>query len=299
MITEEQKQRRINGIFSTDAVKIMTGKSAEVAAEKLGLGESKDISDLWNVKLGNVMEPYILEAYERIKGVKLIHSPDTIYHKEYDWFGVHLDGLDELNNEVVEAKAFNKFFMYKFGDEQTDEIPIHRIWQSLTQIAITNCNRVHIPIFTVSEKSLAEFICDKKISDESLSFYVVENDNNAKIVINDIMLPKLKKVRECIISNDLDSLCEIDDEENKLSQSASTLYKKANEGMIESTEKINNILNSLAEAKEEEKSITLVKEGLQESVKRYMKNKECLVSGDLTLATWKLAKDGSRRLLIK
>lgn len=300
MISEEQRIRRQNGIFSTDVVKIMTGSAVEVACEKLGLHESKNISDLWNVKLGNVMEPHILKAYERMKGVKLIHSPDTIYHPHYPWFGVHLDGLDEANNEVVEAKAFNRFLMKKFGEENTDDIPVQRLWQSLVQISITGCKKVYIPIFTVTEQSLAEFICDGFISDDSLSFYEVNNDDEAQYVISEVMLPRLCKVRECIEANDLDALVTMDDESDKLSNSAQFVYKQSVNNCIEVNNNIAANIEQLKTIKNEESSLKIVKDGLLESIKRYMKSNENLVSSENNLiATWKTYKDGSRRFSLK
>ncbi len=328
MITEEQRLRRKNGIFSSDVSKIMTGKAVQVAAEKLGLVEPDDISGKTNVRLGNALESHVLDSFERMSGCgEMIRSPDTMYHKTHSWLGCHLDALILNPREVVEAKVFAAQALYKFGEEGGDEMPPARLWQGLTHMAVTDCLVVHIPVLSVTLDTLSKILCDGKIPDEAIYYYKIDNDEHAQYAINELMIPKCKQVWECIQSGGIDLLAAIDDDGEVLNtEAASLLYRNDQEGPMAADPKALSLIEALNYAKEDHKAAAKAVDGLSEMVKRIMKNhSEIVINGiDAPLVTWKQAKgkkllneeklkeefpeaykaclenqDGSRRFLVK
>ena len=61
-------------------------------------------------RIGNAIEPVIIQEYEIATGNKVEPSPDTLIHPKYDWMICHLDGrvlqpqTPETKNKILEIK---------------------------------------------------------------------------------------------------------------------------------------------------------------------------------------------------
>jgi len=109
MLTDKQKEQRLNSIGGSDAGTI------------LGVNPYKSRYDLWeekttkvdtfqtsiNVDLGNALEPMILDHYKKINNLtdnEFKTDVPHLTHKKYKYMAANLDALDIKNNVIVEAK---------------------------------------------------------------------------------------------------------------------------------------------------------------------------------------------------
>jgi len=278
MITAEQKARRAKGIFASDAAYIMTGKGVEIALQKLGEIEAPDLDDVPSVMLGNVLEGPVLDAYERERGVSIIRSPDTILHPQLSWFGCHLDGLNEQQNVVVEAKAYSAFNRAGWGTPGTDEVPVERLWQCMAQMACTGATHADIPITFVNEKVLVEFLTKGTVPVEI--YTIPRNDE-----LIGYMLDECGKVWASIEAGELPVPVNTGD--------AELIYRKATQGKtIEADELALSLYQSLAIARQNLKLAEDNKATIESKFKAIVADAEAIYSGGKLLATWKNNKDG-------
>jgi len=278
MITSEQKARRAKGIFASDAAFIMTGKGVEIALQKLGEIEAPDLDDVPSVMLGNVLEAPVLDAYEREVGHSIIRSPDTILHPQFSWFGCHMDGLNEAQNRVVEAKAYSAFNRAGWGTPGTDEVPVERLWQCMAQMACTGAVSADIPITFVNEKVLVEFLTKGTVPVE---IYTIQRNDE----LIDYMLDECGKVWASIEAGELPVPVNVGD--------AELIYRKASKGKVtEANSEIKALYSELMHYRVDLRRAEEGKAKYESLIKAYMADAEELRFGGKLLATWKNNKDG-------
>src|ERR1017187_7627754 len=125
MLTEEQRQRRKDGLGASDSSIIMgysTYKTPyQLYLEKTGIvsdEESQTEQQYW----GNALEPAILRRFEQENKVT-ITTPDTIYHPDFPFIFANLDGWISATQSVVEAKCVNSFQRGQWDSAMSDGIP--------------------------------------------------------------------------------------------------------------------------------------------------------------------------------
>lgn len=279
MITEEQKQRRNNGIFASDASYIMTGRGVEIALQKMGEIEGPDLDDVPSVQLGNILEAPVLDAYEAAnKPLSLIRSPDTMMHAN-GWLGCHLDGLATYEvQRVVEAKAFSVFDKGRWGAPGTDEVPIERMWQCMAQMAVTGAAQADIPICFVNEAALVQFLTKGTVPIET---YIIPR--NEELI--DFMLEECGKVWHCVANNQLPEAVNVGD--------AELIYRKASKGkIIDADDEMLALYKQLAYDRKLLKTAEEAKEKTESRLKALIADAEELRYAGNTLATWRNNKDG-------
>jgi len=278
MITSEQKARRAKGIFASDAAYIMTGKGVEIALQKLGEIEAPDLDDVPSVMLGNVLEAPVLDAYEREVGHSIIRSPDTILHPQFSWFGCHLDGLNEAQNRVVEAKAYSAFNRGSWGDPYTDQVPVERMWQCMAQMAITGATQADIPVCFVNEAALVQFLTKGTVP---IDIYVIPR--NEELI--SYMLDECGKVWASVEAGQLPAPVNVGD--------AELIYRKASKGkVVEANDQMLELYNALGGMRTSLKLAEDNKAVIESQLKALMADAEELRFGGKVLATWKNNKDG-------
>lgn len=192
MITQEQRLARKKGLFSSDIARIMCGHSVSVAQDKLGLADySEELEDLAEIRIGKLVEPFILAAYENLYGCELTKSPDTIMHPSIPWMGVHLDALRPAKAKNIEAKTAGVYNIPLWGKPGTDNVPEYVLWQGHAGMACTNAMSVDIPVCFITMEAMRDIILHES---PPIHIYTVERD----YVLEAALIKKSQMVWDCI-----------------------------------------------------------------------------------------------------
>ena len=108
-LTEEQHTIRSQGVGGSDAVKLMTGDWYDLWAEKLGMKERDDLSDILPVQMGIYTEDFNRNWFEKTTGKLVLTNTETIVSPTFSWMVASLDGWIEEEKAVWEAKHVNGF----------------------------------------------------------------------------------------------------------------------------------------------------------------------------------------------
>lgn len=127
-LTSTQVAERRLGIGASEVAAVLgmnPSKSAyDVWLEKTGKVDAPDLSDSVPVRLGNRMEPVVLEYAAEVLQKPVVKCPDTFRHRN----GVMLANLDGMvehakpGSDIVEAKS-NWMIDTGWGEEGTDMVP--------------------------------------------------------------------------------------------------------------------------------------------------------------------------------
>jgi len=279
MITEQQRQRRANGIFASDVARIMTGYGVEVALEKMGEREPMDLDDMPSVQLGNVLEGPVLDAYEAMGTIRLMRSLDTAFHPQHSWLGCHLDALEPFANIVVEAKAYSVFNRGDWGEPGTDEVPLARLWQCMAQMAIYGSPQADIPVCWVHERNLTQFLTKGTVEIET--FVVMRHATLIERMVNGC-----GEVWHRVQQGRLPDPVKLGD--------ARLIYRQDNGSSIEASDDIASLVVERQNFALQEKIAKEAKEELQDRIERYMAESSELTYKGRIMATWKKAKDSEK-----
>lgn len=277
MITDEQRKARLGGIFSSDVPRIMAGDGVKVALEKMGQLEMENLDDVPEIQLGRLVEPRVLDAYEKLNGDSpMRRSPPTMRHPKHDWLGAHLDAFTQT--EVVEAKSVGWYNRREWGEPGTDEIPDRVLWQVQEQLAVSRLSVAKVPVCFLSEAALVAFATGNPLP---IEVYVVPADADLEAYI----VEKCGKVWEHVKAKTMP--------EPETPQDARLLYRKDTGKVIEATEEIAlahlDLLRLIAIGKTAEREIDEHKAYLQ----AFMKEASEIRYKGQTIATWKLTKDSA------
>lgn len=277
MITAEQKAIRNNGIFSSDIPRIMAGDGITVALEKMGKIEREDIGDRVEIKIGNISEPLIMDAYERETGELILErSPDTIFHPEHNWLGAHLDGMStDLN---IEVKTVGWYMRSDWG-EGGDEVPDRVLWQVQHQMLVANLAITHVPVCFIDEDSIRDMFVGNlpKISiftvkrDDDLTDYLIQAAREVWDAVQTGVLPEPKKVSDIPL-----------------------VYPRDTGEVVTADDALFEQYQNLMVARESEKTAETAEEQCKDALKFAMKGASAIEYRHQVLATWKASKDGEQ-----
>ena len=292
-ITKEQRARRRDGIFSSDCPRIMNGEGVRVALEKLGELEPENLDDVPEIQLGNLIEPRILDAYERQESVKLVHSPDTMRHATHQWLGAHLDAMlpEQL---IVESKSVGWYNRNLWGEPNTDEIPDRVMWQVQEQMAVARIPVTAVAVCFLTEAALVAFATGNP---PPIDVYVVPADKDLEAYI----VERCGKVWQSVEARTLP--------EPEQPLDARLIYRRDTGAIVEATEDIFKQWSELIAIRQTLKTVTAAEDDAKARLQAFIRDASELRYRGMTLATWRKEKDraaytvaareGSRKLLIK
>lgn len=109
---------------------------------------------------GHRMEDFIAKEIEAERGYKLRRVTGAYVHPKYSWWICHPDrlmvGRVEGKRIGVEIKSSSFFMNNRWGDEDTNDIPIDYFFQCLGYMACGVCDEVHL--FRWSNLKLTRYI---------------------------------------------------------------------------------------------------------------------------------------------
>lgn len=148
-LTDEQKQARSQGVGASEAAAAL-GLDRYTSQQLLWLRKTRRAppqEDAAVLRLGNIVEPFILDEYAREHGVKLIQHPPT-YRK-----GRMLANLDAITDNdrpfatAVEAKMRGN--RDSFGEAGTADVPDEIAMQVTAQMYLADLAVAHIPVLFI------------------------------------------------------------------------------------------------------------------------------------------------------
>jgi len=112
-------------------------KKYRVWQEKTGRMDPENLDENEAVFWGRELEDIIAARYSEVSGNKVRNVNRTLVHPKYDFLRGHIDRKLEGKNAGLEVKTVGLRSAYLWGDQFTDEIPLHYELQVLHYIAIT------------------------------------------------------------------------------------------------------------------------------------------------------------------
>ena len=276
MINEQQKRARNTGIFSSDTARIMNGDGVRLVLEKMGEIEPENLDDVPEVKLGNLIEPHILDVFEKQEGVALTRSPDTMRHQAHAWMGAHLDAT--ATGMVVEAKSVGWYNRREWGDPGSDQIPDKFLWQIQHQLAVAQLPLAKVPVCFLSEAALVAFATGNPLP---IEVYVIPADRDIEAYIVERCGKVWKHIEERTLP------------EPETPTDARLLYRKDNGQAIEADEGIAGVHLALIELKAQIKRDENLEAEMIAEIQAFMREASELRFQRRTLATWKMTKDSA------
>ena len=276
MINEKQKAERQKGIFSSDVARIMSGDGVRVALEKMGEVEPENLDDVPEVQLGNLIEPKILDAYEKANDVVLTRSLDTMRHPVHPWLGAHLDAIGQ--GVIVEAKSVGWYNRNQWGEPGTDQIPDRVLWQVQEQLAVARLPIANVPVCFLSEAALVAFATGNPLP---IEVYVIPADRDIEAYIVERCGKVWKHIEERTLP------------EPETPTDARLLYRKDNGQAIEADEGIAGVHLALMELRGQIKRDEMLEAEMIAEIQAFMREASELRFQRRTLATWKMTKDSA------
>lgn len=250
MITEAQRQERINYIGSSDAAAVLGlsrwNTPLGIWAEKTGQIVPPDISDKIQIRTGNKLEAVVSEMFEEDTGKKLHRKNDTIYHPKYSFIASNIDRRVVGERAGFEAKTASAF---KAKEWEGEDIPLEYIIQCHHNLAVTGWDRWYLAVL---------------IGNQDFQIKIIERDEK---LLNDLVEKEVAFWNNFVVTKDMPMQIKAND--------GDVLYQLFPHGdeseAIELTDQANAIIESIdslnADAKVIERQIDEQKNELKAMLK--------------------------------
>ncbi len=277
MLTQEQKEARKEYIGGSD-VAIILGLSNYKTPYQLYLEKKLLIENTQEETpqqyWGSTLENVLRNEFEKRNNVEVQTLDQSIEHPLFPFLKGNLDGFIPKMNAVWEGKTAGHFMAKKWGEENSDVIPIEYLVQVSFYCSVVNCNSAYISVLIGGNdyrefKYMRDFELENKIINATCKFWDrLQNDNPpsaVKTVDLKLMFP------------------------NHDPSKTKTINHKTNEE-----------LKSLIAIKQKIKELEELEEKEKFNIMNYMQSAECLVDEkEEVVCTLKTNKKGSRTFLIK
>ncbi len=139
-ITEQQRLERIGYLGSSDAPAVLGlskwSSPLKVWALKTGLLQPEDLSNKFQIRHGNKMEPVIAQMYMEETGEKVHRVLQTLRHPKYPFIAANLDYRVVGKRKGLECKATSSY-RSKDWEGGEEDLPAEVVVQCLHQMAVT------------------------------------------------------------------------------------------------------------------------------------------------------------------
>lgn len=276
MLTEEQKEKRIEGLGASDSPIVMGYSSYktpyQLYLEKTGVvtaQQEETEQQYW----GKVLEPLIINRFAEENNVK-ISLLDTVYHPDHPFIFANLDGYIESENAVVEAKCANAFQRREWDSTFADGIPLVYLIQIAKQVSVVNADRGYCAVL-IGGCEYHQFVYER---DKALEELIIQSDIDFWHCVQNKIEPSSINTNDCRLK-----------------------YGKVSpEKIVHATFTINQSLNELINVKSGVKKLLEAEDKHKMQLMNHMQDAEYLMGQDgEIMATWKANKKGTRVFNIK
>ena len=98
--------------------------------------EITDPDKLRILNRGKRMEPYVIDLLAEETGMEIVRRGERYLHPELDFIAAEIDA-EAASGENVEIKTVSPFKAKEWGEEQSDEIPLHYAAQAMHGLMVT------------------------------------------------------------------------------------------------------------------------------------------------------------------
>ena len=111
------------------------------------------------MRLGNFLEPFVVEEYERLTSNRTRRQVATLHHPEHAELFGHVDRIATSNSTtennsaqacgqdvVLECKTCSAFRANEWGPAWSDEVPAEYLAQCLWYLGLTGCEEAHLAV---------------------------------------------------------------------------------------------------------------------------------------------------------
>lgn len=213
---------------------------------------------------GKMLEPYVMDIYEREGHGKLIRSPDAAFSTEHDFMFATLDAIRNEDHRPVEVKTAGQFVAHEWGEEGTDNVPQEYLIQ-LTQQMI------------VKKKPIGDLAA--LITLDDFRVYNIRFDSEfAGMIVEGLSMFWARVINR-----------EPPPPEN--GEDATKLYTRSYPNAIEADENMVKIYAEYTEARRARKAWTEREERLKGDLKLLMRESDTLLIDRVPAATWKTSRN--------
>jgi putative phage-type endonuclease len=225
-------------------------------------GRAPDVEETLPMRAGTALEPVVLRAFEERAGVVVTGRQERVFDRRLPWRWATLDGRVESHRAVVQAKTAGS--ADGWGEDGSDQIPLHYMLQVQHELACTECELAFVPVlFAVRELRVYEIPRSQPVIDalteKEAAFWqrVLADQPPDAITTEDVRLR----------------------------------WPTDSGASVSATAEILDALTALAAAKEERKAAELREDALAATVQRFMGDAATLLGPDgKPVATWKSVK---------
>ena len=109
-------------------------------------GELPPIEDNDPMRMGRLLEPVVKSEFCRVSGLSLIDPNPAMYrHGKYECISATPDGIIDTDR-LLEAKTASWRMKSSWGEQDSDDVPVHYLCQCAQQMAVMNATEVHLAV---------------------------------------------------------------------------------------------------------------------------------------------------------
>ena len=221
---------------------------------------------------GDRLEPVIRDEFAKRNGV-VVSQPPVKMHPDHPFLAANVDGYIEETGEILEIKTANSFTAHMWGEEGTDQIPQHYLYQVAHYCAVFDAPRAHIAVL---------------IGGNTYREYIYERD----LVLESTLIEACKSFWDDVKSGLEPCLTRISDVKLKYPSSDEAKTVEASSSLIDTIDSLQQTKTAIKEHKVREDELKL-------EVMKQMEDAEILTDREgQKIATFKTGKRG-RTLLLK
>jgi predicted phage-related endonuclease len=105
------------------------------------------------MRLGNYLEPFVVQEYEVLTGNATRQPSGTLHHPEYPELFGHVDRIATHTSPaygtldvVLECKTCSAFRAHEWGPAWSDKVPPEYLTQCLWYLGLTQCSEAHLAV---------------------------------------------------------------------------------------------------------------------------------------------------------
>ena len=126
---------------------------ANVWAEKVRQGKGGNAAGALPMRLGNYLEPFVVQEYEGLTGNATRQPGATLHHPEYpelfghvDRIATHTSTAHATLDVVLECKTCSAHRAHEWGPAWSDQVPPEYLTQCLWYLGLTQCSEAHLAV---------------------------------------------------------------------------------------------------------------------------------------------------------
>lgn len=133
--------------------------AVDVWLEKVSTGNGAAPRSALPMRLGNFLEPFVVQEYERLTSYKTRRHDSTLHHPKHPELFGHVDRIATMEHQtgdnsdgvstrdiVLECKTCSAFRAKEWGPAWSDQVPAEYLAQCLWYLGLANCEEAHLAV---------------------------------------------------------------------------------------------------------------------------------------------------------